>query len=118
MPRSLAGLVLGDVAARRRWSAEEARAVLKRLDASGLSVREFAARHGLDAQRLYRWRAQLAMAGSPAAAFIEIKPPASTAIEVVLRSGHVIRVGDGFGEEALPVEGERLGWAGAQLTDR
>jgi len=102
MPRSLVGLVLGRIVARRRWSAEEARTVLKRLDASGLSVREFAARHGLDAQRLYRWRAQLAMASSaPAPAFIEIKPAAGAAIEVVLRSGHVVRVRDGFGEEAL-----------------
>lgn len=102
MPRPVNDLVSARLSARRRWSAEEARAILKRLDAAGLGVREFAARHGLDAQRLYRWRAQLAAAGqTPAPAFVEINRSASAAIEVVLRSGHVIRVRDGFGEDAL-----------------
>lgn len=100
MPRSVAGLVPGLVVARRRWSAEEARAVLKRLVASGLTVREFAARNGLETQRLYRWRAQLRFA-DPAPGFIEIKSPVGAAIEVVLRSGHVVRVRDGFDAEAL-----------------
>ncbi|HVV51145.1 MAG TPA: transposase [Polyangia bacterium] len=71
------------------------------MDASGLSVGEFAARHGLDAQRLYRWRTQLAAAGQTLPAFVEIKRSANAAIEVVLRSGHVIRVQDGFGEDLL-----------------
>ena len=54
----------------RGLSDKEARAILKRLDASGLAVREFAARYGLDGQRLYRWRAQLAAVGqTPAPAF-------------------------------------------------
>ena len=44
---------------RRRWRAEDARAVLTRLESSGLSVPQFAAREHLDPQRLYRWRAQL-----------------------------------------------------------
>lgn len=62
----------------------------------------FAARHGLDAQRLYRWRTQLGAASAVTApAFVEIKRAASAAIEVVLRSGHVLRVPDGFGEETL-----------------
>jgi transposase-like protein len=65
-------------------------------------VREFAERHGLDAQRLYRWRAQLASPGSPPAPpFVEIKRSSSSAIEVVLRSGHVVRVQEGFGEDAF-----------------
>jgi transposase-like protein len=102
MPRSLTDLVPTRLSARRRWRAKESRAILKHLDASGLSVREFAARYGLQAQRLYRWRAQLASPG-PAAApqFVEIERSPGVAIEVVLRSGHVIRVRDGFGEDAL-----------------
>jgi transposase-like protein len=102
MPRSLTDLVPTRVSGRRRWRAKEARAILKHLDASGLSVREFAARHGLQMQRLYRWRAQLASSG-PAAVppFVEIERTTGVAIEVVLRSGHVIRVRDGFGEDAL-----------------
>ena len=102
MPRSLTDLVPTRLSARRRWRAKEARAILKHLDASGLSVREFAVRYGLQMQRLYRWRAQLVSSG-PAAAppFVEIERSPGMAIEVVLRSGHVIRVRDGFGEDAL-----------------
>jgi transposase-like protein len=102
MPRSSSDLVPVRLVARRRWSAKEARTILKGLEVSRLSVREFAAQHGLEAQRLYRWRAQLAAAGAAIAPpFIEIKESAGEAIEVVLRSGHVIRVKDGFGEDAL-----------------
>lgn len=102
MPRSLTDLVPTRLSARRRWRAKEARAVLKQLDASGLSVREFAARYGLETPRLYRWRAQLASLGPAAApAFIEVERSPGVAIEVVLRSGHVIRVRDGFEEDAL-----------------
>jgi transposase-like protein len=90
MPRTLTDLVPIRLSARRRWRAKEARAILKHLDTSGLSVREFAARYGLETQRLYRWRAQLASPG-PAAAppFVEIERSPGVAIEVVLRSGHV-----------------------------
>jgi transposase-like protein len=102
MPRSVGRLVPGSFLVRRRWSAADARQVLERLGASGLSVREFATREGLQAQRLYRWRAQLLgarVAGSPA--FMEIKPTVPAVIEVVLRSGCVLRVPDGFGEVTL-----------------
>src|SRR5262245_50424422 len=85
---------------RRRWRAEDARAVLARLDSSGLSVPEFAARENLEPQRLYRWRAQLGAAGANGPAFIEIKRAAMT-IEVVLRCGLVVRVPEGFDEATL-----------------
>src|SRR5690349_12049701 len=104
MPRRLVDLVPARLSARRRWNSEYARAVLKHLAASGMSVREFATRHGIDAQRVYRWRAQLgsvAAATTETAAFVEIKPAGGSAIEVVLRSGHVVRVGDGSVEETL-----------------
>ena len=104
MPWSSTGLVPVRLFGRRRWRAKDARAILKRLAASGLAVREFAARHGLDAQRLYRWRAQFASvepASVSPAAFVEVKPLGSAALEVVVRSGHVIRVPDGFSEETL-----------------
>lgn len=84
----------------RRWNVDDARAVLGRLDASGLTVGEFAAREDIDRQRLYRWRAQLREAGP---AFVEIARTTGSAsgIEVVLRSGRVLRVAEGFGEETL-----------------
>ena len=84
----------------RRWNTEDARAVLSQLDASRMGVAEFAARAGIDAQRLYRWRAQLRVTPP---AFVEIAraPAAQWPIEIVLRSGRVVRVTDGFGEDAL-----------------
>jgi transposase-like protein len=94
---------LGSLLVRRRWNADEARQVLDLLDSSGLSAGEFAARTGVEAQRLHRWRRALGGGGGAGPpAFVEITPvAAATSIEVVLRSGHVLRVRDGFGEEAL-----------------
>ena len=102
MARGLDDRELDRLARRRRWNADDARAVLKHVDALGVSVREFAAEHALDAQRLYRWRAELESAASaPGPAFVEIKAAARQAIEVALRSGHVVSVPDGFSEETL-----------------
>jgi hypothetical protein len=64
-------------------------------------VREFAAREGLNAVRLYRWRARFRAARPKTPAFIEIKAPPARTIEVVLRSGHVVRVPVGFDGETL-----------------
>ena len=44
---------------RQRWTMKEARAVLAELAKSRLSPREFAAREGLDVQRLHSWRRKL-----------------------------------------------------------
>src|SRR5580765_921327 len=83
----------------RPWSPDDARAALSRLERSGLALSEFAAREGLDRKRLYRWRAQLRRVPT----FVEITPApaASSRIEVVLRSGHIVRVAEGFGQETL-----------------
>jgi len=65
-------------------------------------VRAFATRENLSAQRLYRWRGQLRGDGTKRPAFVEVRAaPAATTIEVVLRLGHVVRLRDGFPEEAL-----------------
>jgi transposase len=102
MPRGLGDRELVRLVRKRRWNGEDARAVLKDLDASGLSVGEFAAQYALEVQRLYRWRAELGNAAPrPAPAFVEIKPAATRAIEVALRSGYVVSVPDGFREEML-----------------
>lgn len=87
---------------KRRWTTDEARAVLELLDASGKSVREFADAEGVGPQRLYRWRALIGRRSTPA--FVEIRrPPSSVAVpvEVVLRSGRFVRVPDGFSDETL-----------------
>jgi hypothetical protein len=67
-----------------------------------MSIREFATRHSVDVQRLNRWRAQFASQTPTAGpAFVEIRGAPAAAIEVRLRSGYVVRVPDGFGDETL-----------------
>lgn len=100
---------------RRRWTAAEAKQALTALDHSGLSAGAFAAREGLSPQRLWRWRRQF---GTPAApAFEEIdrrdavsllvrEAPAAAPLgaerfEIVLVSGHVVRVPASFDVTAL-----------------
>jgi transposase-like protein len=84
----------------RRWTEKEAREALSALATSGLSVSVFAARAGLDIQRLYHWRRRLKesrareVIGAPT--FVELHPlAAERRLEIVLpRSGIVIRVGE------------------------
>lgn len=91
MPRPSTALVRAQLFPRRRWNAKEAGAILKSLEVSGLSVLEFAARYGLNAQRLYRWRSQLAMeCPVTTLPFVEIKRSPSEAIEVVLPNDDTI----------------------------
>jgi transposase-like protein len=79
----------------RRWTESEARAALAALRASQLSIRAFALREGLDVQRLYVWRRKLgaSVAASPMSPppFVELLPSVPDRIEVVLRSGRVVR---------------------------
>ena len=79
---------------RRRWGDADARRVLAALEASGLSVNAFAAREGLDAQRLYYWRKRVgkgvALAVSPT--FVEVPRHAPEPVEIALRSGRSLRV--------------------------
>lgn len=93
----------------KRWSVDEAREVMARLEQSGLSAREFAKREGLDTQRLYKWRvklAELAGNGDTAVRFTEVAKPslrsvATSGFEVALKNGRVIRVGAHFDPVAL-----------------
>lgn len=87
-----------------RWSEDDAAAALAALKRSGLSVARFADREGLDPQRLYGWRKRLA----PAAGFVEVTPGAPLALrdlprgfEVMLCSGHVVRLSESFDAEGL-----------------
>jgi transposase-like protein len=85
---------------KRRWTVDDARSVLQRLTGSGLTVREFAEREGVDPQRLYRWRTVVGECSAPA--FVEVARPMSAGpVEVLLRSGHVVRLNEGFSEETL-----------------
>jgi transposase-like protein len=96
---------------RRRWTIDEARAALEAQSASGLSVRAFALREGLDAQRLFRWRRIVATTKHGSAApltFVEVKPRRAEPIEVVLGSGTILRVAESVDVDALARIAEAL----------
>jgi transposase-like protein len=88
---------------RTRWSAEEARAIIGEQERSGLSVWRFAERHGLVAERLYRWRRKLRPEKAPGrrkrrletapVQFVEVQTAGGLApIEIALRGGHRVLV--------------------------
>lgn len=97
---------------RMQWSEHEARSVISAWRKSGLSVERFAEQRGLSFQRIYWWRKRL-----EAPAKVEPKSPAPLAllpvqltpspkargepVAVFLRTGHIIKVGRGFDEEAF-----------------
>lgn len=96
----------------QRWTAVDAQQILEACDRSGLSAAEFAQQRGLDPRRLYWWRRRLAeLAIRPPQAFAEVALPRSVgsasamasadAIEIVLRSGHIIRASRSLDVDAL-----------------
>lgn len=93
MPKSRS---LAEYQGPRRWTDADAHAVLDAARDSGVSLAAFAAREGFDPQRLYFWRRRLGRGanGSSAPTFVEVRASASAAqhIEVVLRSGQILRV--------------------------
>jgi hypothetical protein len=85
--------------------ARQMRRVLARWERSGLKLREFGERHGIPLSTLTWWRQVFRHAGEPAAkrvasdavVFTEVPRPATVpatlpVLEIVLRSGHVLRV--------------------------
>jgi transposase-like protein len=86
-------------AAIQRWTEAEGRSALAALAASGLSVDEFARREGIDPQRLYYWRRRLPEVSMPA--FVEVRAPRMDLVEVVLRSGRVVRFAASIDTTAL-----------------
>ncbi len=95
----------------RPWSVAAAQAALKELAASGLSVRAFARREGVDDDRIYRWRRRFAAEREPrgvatptvSPALIELRPSPrrSEPVEVVLASGVMLRVSETIDPAAL-----------------
>jgi transposase len=95
---------------RRRWSAEQKRAIVNEIAARG-SVSEVARRHGVHTSLLFRWRRDLleerdrGVQASPSAtpAFLPIRlpppraetssPVGSGLIEIALAGGRTVRVG-------------------------
>ena len=87
---------------RRRWTVLEARAVLAALASSGLSQNAFAAREGLDTQRLSVWRRKLRVAiTAPPPSFVEVQRRAAERVDVVLPSGLTLRVAESIDASLL-----------------
>jgi transposase-like protein len=88
-----------------QWTEVEGRAVIAAWRKSGLSTVEYAREHGIVPQRLYWWRHKLEGGGTKD----EVKllpvqvaePRRGEPITVLLRTGHMLKVGRGFDEEAL-----------------
>jgi transposase len=86
------------------------RECIQRWAASGLSAQDFASREGLRKERLFFWKRRLRESSAIAVAGVsfakvEIQPSQailpSSALEVVTRSGHTVRLGTHFDEGAL-----------------
>ncbi len=86
---------------RRRWTAVEARAVLAAKESSGLSDSAFAAREGLDSQRLRVWRRKLGGVPKSRPTFVEVGPQLAERVEIVLRSGVILRVAESIDSDRL-----------------
>jgi hypothetical protein len=93
-----------------RWSEHEARGALNAWRKSGEPLQTFAKERGIVPQRLRNWRKKLEGADSMSKksdAVVGLLPVHVTApkrgepVAVYLRSGHVVRVGRGFDEDAF-----------------
>ena len=109
MTRKASHPTIAQTLKRRRWTAQDAEAVLSAWRESGESLSRFARRHGLDAWRLMRWRRLLGKDG--AVQFHPVKvvstssgalAPVGEALELVLRDGRRVAVRRGF--DALLLE--------------
>lgn len=101
------------MAHRGQWSEHEARGVLSAWRKSGLSIERFAKERGLVPQRIRWWKSKLegkstalVRSESPLALLpvqVTESAPAKRGepVAVYLRSGHIVKVGRGFDEEAF-----------------
>jgi len=75
--------------------------------ASGLSVRDFCARHGLATASFYAWRRVLERRAAERPAFVPVQvvadavPTQARTLEVVLTNGRTVRVAPGFDAATL-----------------
>ena len=86
----------------KQWDEEQAEHELEALRRSGEALQSFARSRGYSGERLRRWGARLKKAAAPVLLPVRvIARPAelgagAPAVEVVLRSGRVLRVARGF----------------------
>lgn len=92
-----------------QWSELEARSVLTAWRSSGMSIERFATARGIVPQRIRWWKKKLEE-GAPArksSALLPVRvvaaaePSRGAPIQVILPSGHIVRVGRGFDEDTF-----------------
>jgi hypothetical protein len=91
-----------------QWTEIEARGVLEALKRSGLGVEKFARSRGLVPQRLYWWKKKLGIKASRVPALVPVHVTETRMegrrgepVTVLLRSGHILKVGRDFDENAF-----------------
>src|SRR3954451_24161961 len=94
-----------------QWTEVEARGVLDALRRSGLGVEKFARSRGLVPQRLYWWKKKLGIDAAGTSRMPPLVPAPLTEaptegrrgepVTVLLRSGHMLKVGRDFDENAF-----------------
>jgi hypothetical protein len=92
-----------------QWTEVEARGVLEACKRSGLSIEKYARSRGLVPQRLYWWKKKLgqgAHRGALALLPVEVVERHADGrrgepVTVLLRSGHMLKVGRDFDESAF-----------------
>jgi len=101
------------MAHRGQWSEHEARGVLSAWRKSGQSIERFAKERGIVPQRVRWWRdklegkssalvrSQSSMALLPVQVTESAPAKRGEPVAVYLRSGHIVKVGRGFDEEAF-----------------
>jgi hypothetical protein len=87
-----------------QWTEVEARGVLDAWRKSGLGLGEFARSRGLVPQRLSWWKKKLAAGDARPMALLPVKvvePRRGEPVTVLLRSGHMLKLGRDFDEVAF-----------------
>jgi hypothetical protein len=96
--------------AQGQWTETEARGVLTALAKSGQPIERFARERGIVPQRIYWWKKRLQAKATAEAAnamsllpvrIVDDAPKRGEPVTVLLRSGHMVKVGRGFDEEAF-----------------
>lgn len=90
-----------------QWTEIEARGVIAAWRKSGLSTIDFARERGIVPQRIYWWRKKLGDGDAMAKGELKLlpvhvsEPKRGEPVTVLLRSGHMLKIGRGFDEEAF-----------------
>ena len=93
-----------------QWTEVEARGVLEAWKRSGLCIEKFARGRGLVPQRLHWWKRKLKVSGAEKVAPLSLLPVRvaerseqrrGEPVTVLLRSGHMLKVGRDFDELAF-----------------